>query len=123
MANEAINTVNGDALTVQPSGYRLKYQDVSGEEAGRTEDAKMHKHMLGTVTAIELQWSGLTTAEGSSVMNAFWPEYVMVEFLDLKAGGYVTKEFYTGDKDGNLYNATLGLWDSISFNVIGRDAI
>ena len=122
MANEAIKTVNTSPITAQPSTYRLKYQDISGEEAGRTEDAKMQKHRLGTVTAIELQWNNLTTSEGSAIIDAFWNEYVNVEYLDLKTGGYVTDEFYSGDKDSNLYNAALGVWESISFNIIRRDA-
>lgn len=116
----AINKVGNNSLPVQPSVYLLKYSDQSAETAGRTADVVMHKEQIGTIVGIELQWWGLDTATGSTIINAFWSEYVDVEFLDLKAGTFITKKFYTGDKNANFYNASLGLWDKISFNIISE---
>jgi len=117
MAFEAIKTVDGQSLLVQPSQYRLIYSDQSSEDAGRTEDGTMIKSRIGTVVGIDLGWQNLATEQGSHVINLFWPEYVDVEFLDLKAGGYITKRFYSGDKNSNLYNAVLGVWEQIQFNI------
>lgn len=117
---EAILAVDGVAPLVQPNYFQLMYSDQSNEQAGRTEDVVMHKNMIGTITGIDLGWQNVTTAEGSNIINLFWNEYVIITFLDLKAGGYITKEFYTGDKTGNLYSAALGKWESIKFNIRSR---
>lgn len=118
--SEAIKKVDSNSLPKQPSIFLLKYSDQSAETAGRTADVVMHKDRIGTIVGIELEWWGLDTATGSTIINAFDPEYVDIEYLDLKAGKYITKKFYTGDKDANFYNANLGLWDKIRFNIISR---
>ncbi|HZK19674.1 MAG TPA: hypothetical protein VFC68_03005 [Treponemataceae bacterium] len=114
---EAIVTVDGESIPVQPSYYQLIYSDVSDEQAGRTEDVEMHKSQIGTVTGIDLGWQNLTTSVASLIANLFWPEYVNVKFLDLKAGGYITKRFYSGDITAPLYSAKTGRWESIKFNL------
>ena len=50
----------------------------------------------------------------------FNPEYIMVEYLDAQEGAYVTAEFYVGNRSAPMYNATLGLWENISFNLVKR---
>ena len=73
MAFEAIKTVDGQSLLVQPSQYRLIYSDQSSEDAGRTEDGTMIKSRIGSVVGIDLGWQNLTTEQGSHVSNLFWP--------------------------------------------------
>ena len=106
-----------------PSNYEWKMQDISSPNAGRTDDIKMQKMRIGQVRALSLQWDAPTLAEAATILTAFNPEYVTVECLDAMAGGFVTYEFYSGDKSGVLFNTNTGRWKKISFNIIQRNGV
>jgi len=113
--------VSVDGVAVRPpSGYQWSLQDVSDPDAGRTEDALMHKLRITQKVKLQLSWNNLTTEQASPILTAFQPEYVEVEYLDPLVGGYVTKTFYVGDRSAPMYNNTLygGVWSNISFNII-----
>lgn len=114
-----IKSVDGEAV-ICPSSFQWNMEDVSAEGAGRTEDMVMHKQRIGQVVSVNLSWRGLTTAQVSSVLTAFNPEYIEVEYLDPMEGDYVTKEFYVGNRSAPLYNSKLNLWENVSFNIIAR---
>lgn len=105
-----------------PSGYTCNVSDVSDSDAGRTEDTKMHKNMLGSCVHIGLEWSYVTPAEAIEIMTAFAPEYFNVEYLDVRTGTYVTSEFYCGDKTATMTQTSVGVRYVISFNIIERTA-
>lgn len=115
-----IRSVDGVTTLPAPSKYQWYEEDASRDGAGRTEDVVMHKLRIGQVPAVELEWSGLTIAEASTVLQAFDPEYVSVAYLDLKAGQVLTRSFYVGNRSGGLYNGAKNVVDSISFKIIGR---
>lgn len=119
MPNEynPIQSVGGVTVAC-PSKYEYKLSDVSAADAGRTEDAKMHKMRIAQKVHIELAWQNIQTAVASVILNAFNPEYIDVTYLDPKAGGYVTKTFYVGDRSAPSYNTRMGLWSNVSFNII-----
>ena len=110
--------VYGTVKCQQSYVYRL--QDVSAADAGRTEDYRMQKMRVAQKVKIDLSWGGLTTLELSGILQAFNPEYLMVEFLDPYANAFSIKEFYVGDRAAPLYNATTGLWENVTFNIIER---
>lgn len=120
MADNPIRKVNGTAIAAVPSSYVWKLEDVSAHDAGRTEDIVMHKKRVGQVKGIELSWNYLSISTASAILKAFNPEYIMVEYLDAQEGAYVTAEFYVGNRSAPMYNATLGLWENISFNLVKR---
>lgn len=122
MATDLYNPIRSvDGATVpSPSKYQQIVSDVSKADSGRTEDGKMWKEKIGQLAKIELEWNYLTTAQISQVLNAFDDEYLTVEFLDAKAGGYRTAEFYVGDRTAPMYNSRMGLWESLSLNIIER---
>lgn len=120
MANEynPIQSVGGTTIPC-PSSYEWKESDVSDSDAGRTEDAKMHKMMIATKVHLELAWQNVTTSEASTILTAFTrSEYFNVTYLDPKANGYLTKTFYVGDRSSPSYNTRLGIWQNVSFNII-----
>lgn len=112
-----IRSVNGVTIPV-PSSYQYILSDISASDAGRTEDTQMHKNRIGQYRKLELSWSGMTTAEVSQILQAFNAETFTVIFLDALSGTYKTSEFYAGDRTSPLYNARMGLWENISFNII-----
>lgn len=113
--------VSVDGHTVRPpSTYQWSLQDVSDPDAGRTEDALMHKLRKAQKVKLQLAWQNISTEEASPILTAFNPEYVEVEYLDPMVGGYVTKTFYVGDRSVPMYNNTIygGLWSNVAFNII-----
>lgn len=110
-----------DGKTVRcPTSFVWNLQDISAPDAGRTEDTVMQKMRVGQARSISLSWSYLTTDEISVILTAFNPEYISVTYLDPMVGGSRTSEFYVGDRSAPMYNATLDLWENVSFNIIER---
>lgn len=103
-------------------GYRWKLKDVSSDAAGRTEEYVMDKMRWGQVVGLELKWVNVSLADGAAILQAFNPQYVTVEYLDAMAGDFRTAVFYVGNRAAPLYNAALGVWSEISFNIIERAA-
>lgn len=78
----------------------------------------MHKDRIGQKVKIQLSWNNIPTSDASAILTAFNPEYVEIKYLDPMAGDYLTKTFYVGDRSAPMYNATVGLWSNVSFNII-----
>lgn len=114
------STSSVGTLVKCPCSYQWDLQDISASDAGRTEDGLMHKNRVAQKVKLSLAWWGLTTAEASAVLSAFNAEYLYVRYLDPRVGGFTTKYFYVGDRSAPLYNASHGLWENISFNIIER---
>jgi len=102
-----------------PSTYVYNESDVSAADAGRTEDAVMHKMMIAKKVHLELAWQNVRTSVVSAVLQAFTAsEYFSVTYLDPKANAYLTKTFYVGDRSAPAYNVKLDIWSNVSFNII-----
>lgn len=111
-----IKTVGGVAIPC-PSKYDWKLSDVSAADAGRTEDALMHKMRIAQKVHIELEWQNVSDSVAQAVLTAFQPEYINVNYFDYKAMAFQTKRFYVGDRTVTSYNRLLGI-GTISFNII-----
>ena len=96
-------------------------EDISASDAGRTEDTVMDKKRIGQVVGVELKWKNVSIEDAATILTAFNPEYVSVCYLDAQKGAYATSTFYVGNRNAPLYNAALGVWQEISFNIIERD--
>lgn len=119
MGENPIRQVNGQMIPC-PSSYQWSQSDVSASNAGRTEDVTMDKMRIGMVAKLDLAWQNVSTEVASQILKAFDPEYIIVEFLDPKIGGYRTSEFYVGDRSAPLYSTSNGVWSNVSFNIIER---
>ena len=117
-----IRSVNGIEIRC-PSSYLYKLEDVSAADAGRTEDTVMHKKRVGQLIGLELSWKYVTTADVSVLLKAFNPEYRTVVYLDAMEGTFLESEFYVGNRSAPMYNATKGLWQNVSFNIIERTGV
>ena len=121
MANP-IASVDGTAVRC-PSVYQWELYDVSDTDAGRTEDTVMDKKRIGQCVKLQLAWNNIDSTEVSKILKAFNPEYISVRYLDAMEGEYRTTVFYVGDRSAPLYNATLDVWENVSFNIIERSGI
>jgi hypothetical protein len=117
-----IQSVDGVSVLC-PASYTYKLSDISAADAGRTEDLNMDKMREGQAVHLELSWKALTWAEASSVLRAFNPEYITVTYMDALSGTWRTSQFYVGDRSAPMYNAQVGLWSNISFNIIERKGV
>ena len=114
-----IQTVGSNSNIPCPSSYQWKLSDVSASDAGRTEDAKMHKMKIAQKVHLELSWQNVSTAQASTILTAFnVSEYFSVTYLDPMNGGFLTKTFYVGDRSAPAYNTRKGIWSNVSFNII-----
>lgn len=100
-----------------PSKYDWKLSDVSAADAGRTEDALMHKMLVAQKVHLELEWQNVVDSDSQKVLAAFNHEYIEVQFFDYKTNAFSTKTFYVGDRSVRTYSRRLGL-STLSFNII-----
>lgn len=117
-----IQSVDGVAVLC-PASFTFQLSDISAADAGRTEDTNMDKMRIGQAVHLSLQWNALTWPEAAAVLRAFNPEYITVTYMDALAGTWRTSEFYVGDRSAPMYNAEVGLWSNISFNIIERKGV
>lgn len=119
MPDQSFNPIYSvDNVTVPvPSKYDWKLSDVSDSDAGRTEDALMHKMRIAQKVHIELEWQHVTDTVAQEILTAFQPEYISVNYYDYKAMAFQTKTFYVGDRQVTSYNRSKGI-STISFNII-----
>ncbi len=123
MADQKFNPIQSvDGRTIPcPSAYIWGEADISARDAGRTEARVMNKKRIGSQVRLQLSWAYLNNADVSKVLQAFYPEYINVKYWDARAGGYKTAEFYVSDRSAPMYSHVLGLWTSVSFNIITRN--
>lgn len=103
-----------------PASYEYQLFDVSSDDAGRTEDALMHKQMIAQKVKLVMEWKYITLDEVAIILTAFNAEYTSINYLDLLTNSFLEKTFYTGDRTAPVYNTTLGLVESLKFDVIER---
>ena len=101
-----------------PSSYSWKLSDVSASDAGRTEDALMHKKLIARKRHLEFEWENVYRSEASAILNAFNAEYFQVQYWDVLDNAYDLKTFYSGDRESPMYNMALGIQASVKFNII-----
>ena len=121
----AILTVDGTAVTPDPSSMTWGLQDISASDAGRVLDAgnTMYKMRTSQKVKLSLSWTMLTWAQASRILRLFNPEYVRLTYPDAMTGAARTMEAYVGDRDAPMkwYNLADGTrWATVSFDVIER---
>lgn len=105
-----------------PSKLKWKKSDISGSDAGRTDDTLMHKNRVGKKRALSLGWVNLSKQEIHEILVAFDPEYVFVTYWDPLDGKDVTREFYTGDIEANVKWWAKGKerYSTLDFDIVER---
>ena len=95
---------NLKSIPRQPTEISYGLMDISSSDAGRVQDASatMYKMRTAQKRKLTLRWQGLSLAHSSKIFKAFNPEYIWVEYLDLKEGEWNVRKFYTGDKSASF---------------------
>ena len=121
MSNNTMIRVNGTKVKT-PSSFSWGLQDVSASDAGRTQDALMHKNMVAQKRKIAMSWSMPSPDEARAILLAFNNEYFDVTYYDPLDGDIVTRTFYAGDKTApvKIWTANNKRYEQISFDIIER---
>lgn len=109
-------------LIKSPSVFSWGLNDVSAADAGRTDDALMHKNRIAQKRKISLSWNNPTKEETASILQAFNPEYVKVTYPDAMSGKNETREFYRSDPSApmKVWNVGNKRYAQLSFDIIER---
>ena len=113
--------VNGVPIKT-PSVFQPSLQDVSAADAGRTQDALMHKNRVAQKRKIQLAWNMVTPAEAHEILSAFADEYFTVMYHDPWVGDVVVRTFYSGDQEApvRIWTVNNKRYEQISFDIIER---
>lgn len=105
-----------------PSEHSWGLQDVSDSNAGRTQDALMHKNRIAQKRKIALGWNNPDAKEVSRVLTAFNPEYVDVRYQDAMSGEEEERVFYVGDRSAPMSWWVVGhkKYSKLSFDIVER---
>jgi hypothetical protein len=112
-------------LPLDPSSFTWGLQDISSEDAGRTQDAgnTMYKNRTSQKRSVKLSWQNLTFDIAHQIVAAFNPEYIYVRYPDLLSGGQDVRHFYVGDRSApflwyQLPGAQGTRMSTLSFDII-----
>lgn len=104
---------------VAAKGIKWQRNDLDGENAGRTMDGLMHRSRVASKIRLDITCIPLSSADAKTVLNAIYPEYVTVEYLD-PMYGLVKKTMYSNNTPATYMNTTTDKWEGISFPLIER---
>lgn len=105
-----------------PSKLEWGEQDVSIGDSGRDDTGYMFKGRVTTKIKLTLEWSAVSPSVASTILNAFYPEYVNVRYFDPRANAWQIKNFYTGDRSTStkIWTDDSKIYETLSFNIIER---
>lgn len=121
--DEGFNIIPSSAKTFKcPAKFGWKKSDVSGNDAGRTDDVLMHKNRIGKKRTLILGWINLSKSEIHEILAAFDPEYIGLRYWDPLSGKEDIRIFYTGDMEADVKWWAKGRerYSSLNFDVVER---
>ena len=104
---------------IEQKGIKWTRNDIDGANAGRTMDGVMHRERVTSKIRLDITCVPLSSADASVLLNAIYPEYVKVEYLD-PMYGHVYKTMYSNNTPATYINTVTDSWEGISFPLIER---
>jgi hypothetical protein len=117
------NMLRVDGVAIKsPSKMSISLQDVSAAGSGRTQDSLMHKNRVSQKWKIQLAWNNTSPADTASILTAFNPEYIDVEFMNPMTASRETRTFYVGDRSApvKIWSVANKIYESVAFDIIER---
>ena len=119
--NNNMIRVNGVKIKT-PSVFSPSLQDVSAADAGRTQDALMHKNRIARKRKIQIAWNNCSPEQTHAILDAFKDEYFRVTYYDPWEGVEQTRTFYSGDQSTpvRIWTVDNKVYEQVSFDIIER---
>lgn len=113
--------VNGVDITpyVEQRGIKWQRNDLDGANAGRTMDGTMHRERVTSKVRLDITCLPLSSEDAATVLNAIYPEYVEVEYID-PMYGHSIKTMYSNNAPATFVDTVTDLWEGINFPLIER---
>lgn len=116
--------IDGDDYTgyiKAQGGYKVSRNDGDGPDAGRTMDYRMHRDRIGVKMKLDITCRALTGAETRKLLNAIYPETVLITYYDPRVGIRENVEFYSNNVPAEyMFEKPDGTewWDGIKFPLV-----
>ena len=104
---------------IEQKGIKWQRNDPDGPNAGRTMDGVMHRERVATKVKLNVTCRPLKSEDAQVVLNAIYPEYVEVEYIDPMCGHSV-KTMYSNNPPATFIDTATDLWEGITFPLIER---
>ena len=117
-----VNNVNILPYVAYKDGIKWQRSDLDSPDAGRTMDGKMQRGRVASKIRLDITCRPLRSTEAAIVLNAIFPEYVTVRYLDPQYGE-VTKTMYSNNNPAThmlLQEDGTEWWSGITFPLIER---
>lgn len=113
--------INGVDITpfIAQRGIKWQRNDLDGSNAGRTMDGTMYRERVTSKVRLDITCLPLSSENASTVLNAIYPEYVEVEYIDPMYGRSV-KTMYSNNTPATFIDTVTDLWEGIAFPLIER---
>lgn len=113
-------------LIKQPAEYAVNLATTSTDASGRNQFLKMMNTPVGTVNSYSLKWQYLTTEELSGILQeVINKSQFLVHYEDAYEGIWKDGYFYASNFNApcKTLKENEEKWESLSFNIIGVEAI
>ena len=107
---------------VASGGIKWQRNDIDAPDAGRTLDGLLHRGRVATKIRLDITCRPLKASELQTVLNAIYPEYVVV-YYDDPMSGYVQKTMYSNNNPASYLisqSDSDDLWTGVTFPLIER---
>lgn len=104
---------------IKQKGIKWSRKDIEGSNAGQTMDGIMHRERVASKVRLDITCLPLRSEDAAKVLNAIYPEYVEVEYID-PMYGHVYKTMYSNNAPATYIDTETDLWEGISFPLIER---
>jgi hypothetical protein len=108
---------------IAPGGIKWSRNDVDSENAGQLQNGVLRRDRIIMRRKLEITTiDDLTTTQIHTVMQAIYPEWVSVTFLDPLEGKVITRTFYSNNVNAAVAYQKGGVahWSGITFPLIER---
>ncbi|WP_110930963.1 DUF6711 family protein [Paenibacillus bouchesdurhonensis] len=110
--------VNGTPLVASPSEFKVTLLDLDDADSTvRTSDGRLNRDRVRVIRQVEIGWNALTSIQIKQVLDAMENVFFDFTFPDPKAGGYITRRMYVGDRPSPVAFERNGVlwWKDLKF--------
>lgn len=115
--------VNG-VRVVSPKTIRWDMEDIYADGSGRNAKGDYIGDIIATKRKGFFAWGHMNQNEMTTLLRAFGPAVINLDFFDAEEGRRIVKSFYKSARSAPLYRynkeKNMYLWEGLSMNLIER---